>query len=129
MSRKLKQTTAVLAAPAVMFGVFPLAAQAADFRLQEATVADINAAFDAGALTSERLTQLYLNRLQVYENDGPNINSMITLNPNALDTAAALDSERQLTGPRSPLHGIPVILKDNYDTFDLPTTGGSDTLA
>jgi amidase len=111
-----------------MFGILPVAVQAATFKLVEATVGDINAAFDAGALTSEELTQLYLNRIKAYDNNGPNINSLITINPNALQTAAALDKERQLTGPRSPLHGIPVILKDNYDTFDLPTTAGSVVL-
>ena len=127
--RTLKQTTAVLATQAVIFGIFPVAALAATFNLQETTVVDINAAFDAGALTSEQLTQLYLNRIDAYDNNGPNINSLITINPNALKIAAALDKERQSTGPRSPLHGIPVILKDNYDTFDLPTTGGSIALA
>ena len=50
---------------------------------------------------------------------------MLTLNPKALDTARALDAERKAKGPRSPLHGIPIVLKDNYDTADLPTTGGS----
>lgn len=125
MIRTLKQKTAVLATQAVMFGLLPVAAQAATFNLESATVADINAAFDAGALTSERLTQLYLNRIDTYDNTGPNINSIRTLNPDALQTAAALDQERQLTGPRSPLHGVPVLLKDNIDTFDLPTTAGS----
>jgi len=49
----------------------------------------------------------------------------LTLNPKALETARALDAERKAKGPRSPLHGIPIVLKDNYNTFDLPTTGGS----
>lgn len=127
--RDMKQTTTVMATGAVLIGVFPMAAIAATFNLEEATVADINAAFDAGALTSERLTQLYLNRIDAYDDSGPNINAIRTLNPNALETAAALDQERESTGPRSPLHGIPILLKDNYDTFDLPTTGGSDALA
>ena len=126
--RTLKQTTAVLATQAVIFGVFPIAAQAATFRLEEATIGDINAAFDAGALTSERLTQLYLNRIDAYDKQGPTLNSLITVNPNALETARTLDLERQTKGRRSPLHGIPVILKDNYDTFDLPTTAGSIVL-
>lgn len=124
----VKQTTTVLITQVVLFGVLPLAATAETFRLEEATVADINAAFDAGALSSERLTQLYLNRIEAYDNNGPDINSMITINPDALQTAAALDRERQTSGLRSPLHGIPVILKDNYDTFDLPTTAGSVVL-
>ena len=110
-----------------MFGL-PVTAQAATFNLVEATVSDINTAFDAGALSSEQLTQLYLNRIETYDNNGPNLNSVLTINPNALQTAAALDQERQSTGPRSPLHGVPVLLKDNIDTFDLPTTAGSVAL-
>lgn len=126
---KLRQTTVVFVTQAVLLGVVSVAAQAATFRLEEATVADINTAFDAGALSSEQLVQLYLNRIEAYDKQGPALNSIITVNPDALETARALDSERQTTGPRSPLHGIPVILKDNYDTFDLPTTAGSAVLA
>jgi amidase len=96
-------------------------ARSATFDLTSATVADINAAFDKGALTSEKLTQLYLARIEAYE---PKLNAVITLNPKALETARALDAERKSKGPRSPLHGVPVILKDNFDTADLPTTGG-----
>ena len=121
----IKQTTVLFASGAVMIGTFPKTALAATFNLAEATVADINAVFDAGALTSVQLTQLYLNRIDAYDNNGPTINSFLTINPNALETAAALDKERQLTGSRSPMHGIPVLLKDNIDTFDLPTTAGS----
>jgi Asp-tRNA(Asn)/Glu-tRNA(Gln) amidotransferase A subunit family amidase len=94
------------------------------FDLQTATIADINAAFDAGALTSERLVELYLARIEAYDKQGPRINAVITLNPAALETARALDAERRATGPRSPLHGVPVVLKDLYDTADLPTTAG-----
>ena len=129
MRRSVKQTTVVLGVPVVILGFIPLAAQAASFRLEEATIAEINAAFDTGALSSKELVQLYLNRIEAYDNSGPNINAIRTINPNALSTAAALDLERRSTGARSPLHGIPIILKDNYDTFDLPTTGGSDALA
>ena len=130
MIRTLKQTTAVLATQAVIFGIFAVAAQAATFSLEEATVADINAAFDAGALTSERLTQLYLNRINAYDKAGDKpLNSIILSNPSALETAKALDKERQSTGPRSPLHGMPIIVKDNYNTFALPTTAGSLSLA
>lgn len=126
---KLKQTAVALATPVVMLGFLQEKVQAATFRLQEATISEINTAFDSGELTSEQLTQLYLNRIDAYDNQGPKINSIITINPKALQTARKLDLERQTTGPRSPLHGIPVILKDNYDTFDLPTTAGSDVLA
>ena len=124
----VKLTTTVLITQAVLLGILPVAALGATFNLEEATVADINATFDSGALTSERLTQLYLNRIDAYDKQGPTLNSLITVNPNALETARTLDVERQTTGRRSPLHGIPVLLKDNYDTFDLPTTAGSIVL-
>lgn len=98
---------------------------AAVFRLEEATVADIQAAFDAGAFSCQELVQLYLDRIETYDNDGPRLNSIITVNPRALDTAQMLDEERASTGPRSDLHCIPVVLKDNVDTEDMPTTNGS----
>jgi amidase len=96
-------------------------ARAATFDLTSASIADINAAFNAGALTSEKLTTLSLARISAYE---PKLHAVITLNPHALAEARALDAERKAKGPRSPLHGVPVVLKDNYDTADLPTTGG-----
>src|SRR5262245_46785139 len=93
--------------------------------LDAATIADLNTAFDAGTLTAEKLVQLYLARIQAYDRQGPSLHAVITLNAKALETARSLDAERKSKGPRSPLHGIPIVLKDNYDTFDLPTTGGS----
>jgi amidase len=99
-------------------------AQAATLDLTTASIADLNAAFDAGALTSEKLVQLYLKRVDAYDDNGPKINAVLALNPKALETARALDVERQRKGPRSPLHGIPVIVKDVFDTADMPTTGG-----
>jgi Asp-tRNA(Asn)/Glu-tRNA(Gln) amidotransferase A subunit family amidase len=126
--KNLKQTFSILTTSIISLGILPTAVLAANFKLETATIADINQAFDAGALTSVQLTQLYLNRINAYDKQGPSINSIITINPQALETAATLDSERQTSGKRSPLHGIPVILKDNYDTFDLPTTAGSLTL-
>jgi len=89
------------------------------------TIADINRAFDAGALTSERLVQLCVARIEAYDRQGPSLRAVLALNPKAVETARALDAERKAKGPRSPLHGIPVVLKDNYNTADLPTTGGS----
>jgi amidase len=93
--------------------------------LDAATIADLNAAFNAGTLTAEALVQMCLARIQAYDRQGPSLHAIITLNPKALETARALDAERKARGPRSPLHGIPVVLKDNYNTFDLPTTAGS----
>lgn len=103
-------------------------ARAASFDLSTASVADINAAFDAGALTSERLVELCLARIKAYDQAGPHVNAVVTVNPQALEIARALDAERKAKGPRSPLHGVPVVLKDNYNTMDMPTTGGAKAM-
>src|SRR5206468_2087752 len=66
-----------------------------------------------------------LARIRSYDREGPSLHAVITLNPKAIETARELDAERKAKGPRSALHGIPVVLKDNYDTADLPTTAGS----
>jgi amidase len=101
-----------------------VAARATTFTLETATLADINAALSAGALTSEKLVSLYLARIAAYDQSGPKLNTVITLNPRALDEARALDAERKAGKVRSPLHGVPVVVKDVYDTVDMPTTGG-----
>jgi len=93
----------------------------AAFDLGTATVEDINRAMDRHALTAEKLVRLSLARVNAYE---PELHAVITLNPNAIKEARALDEERRTNGRRSPLHGIPVILKDNINTHDLPTTLG-----
>jgi amidase len=108
----------------VFVALAPVSARKA-LDLDSATIADFNAAFNAGTLTAERLVQLSLARIQAYDRDGPALRAVITINRNALDTARSLDAERKTKGPRSPLHGIPVVLKDNFDTADMPTTGGS----
>jgi len=97
--------------------------------LSEATIADINDAFDAGSLTAERLVEMYLARIEAYDQQGPVLNTVLWLNEQALERARDLDAERRARGPRSPLHGIPVVLKDNVDTADMPTTAGSILLA
>src|SRR5438034_8106976 len=112
-----------LAAMVFILALAPLVAKTIE--LDAATIADINAAFDAGTLTAEKLVQRCLARIQAYDRQGPALHAVITLNPKALETARMLDAERKAKGPRSPLHGIPIVLKDNYNTFDLPTTGGS----
>jgi len=94
------------------------------FDLSTASIADINAAFDAGALTSERLTGLYLARIAAYDKAGPTLNSVLHLNPRALEDARALDTERRVSGKRTSLHGIPVLLKANIDVAGWPATAG-----
>jgi amidase len=101
------------------------ASYAASIDLGSATIADINEALDSGSLTSEKLVRLYLKRIEAYDQKGPKINTVITLNHAALEQARALDKERKAKGRRSPVHGIPIVLKDNFDTFDMPTTAGS----
>ena len=100
-------------------------AAAETFDLTNATIADINEAIDAGAINSERLVELSLARIAAYDDAGPKLNAVMLLNPNAIERARQLDAERMETGRRSPLHGIPVVLKDNIDTMDMPTTAGS----
>lgn len=98
----------------------------ADATLIEATVADLQAAMSAGKLTAKALTAQYLARIKAIDKSGPRINAIIELNPDALAIAAALDKERKTKGARGPLHGIPVLLKDNIATFDkMQTTAGS----
>ncbi len=101
------------------------------FELVEASVLDMQAAMNAGVLTSVDLTRQYLDRIEAYDNakvdpaaNGRPLKSIISTNPEALDLAAAADAERAENGMTSVLLGIPVALKDNYDTKDMPTTAG-----
>ena len=96
------------------------------FELDEATVADLQAAMESGERTARSITELYLERIAALDGQGPELRSVIETNPEALDIADQLDQERQASGPRGPLHGIPVALKDNLDTHDqMTTTAGS----
>ena len=94
--------------------------------LQEATIAQLAAAMAGGRLTAEVLVDRYLDRVRRLDRAGPRLCSVIEVNPDARDIAAALDRERRERGPRGPLHGIPILLKDNLDTGDrMQTTAGS----
>src|SRR3990172_671385 len=99
--------------------------QSKPFRLLEATIEDIHAAYKSGQLTSRQLVQLYLDRIEAYDKKGPTINSIITLRPQALEEADKLDAALKATGFVGPLHGIPVIIKDQVDVQGTPTTLGS----
>ncbi|HSL70294.1 MAG TPA: amidase family protein, partial [Longimicrobiales bacterium] len=99
-------------------------------RVTETTIAAVHRDLLARRLTARQLVQAYLDRIAAYDKAGPSLNSLILVNPSALQVADSLDRLLQQTGRLSgPLHGIPVIVKDNYDTFDLPTTAGSLALA
>jgi amidase len=98
---------------------------AQDFTLLEATIADIHAAYKSGALTARKLVEAYLDRIERYDRGGPKINSLISLNPKALDEADRLDAAYRSSGAVGPLHGIPVVVKDQGDVKEMPTTLGS----
>jgi len=104
------------------------AAQTGRFELDEATIATIHAALGSGRLTCTQLVRSYLDRIDAYDRKGPRINAIIAVNPRAMEIAAAMDRPGGPGAVRAPLHCVPVILKDNYNTFDMPTTGGSITL-
>jgi len=106
--------------------VLAAASKAADFELNELTIADIQTAIASGKLTSHSLTEKYLARIEEIDRRGPAVNSIIELNPDALAIAHGLDKERKDKGTRGPLHGVPVLIKDNIDTADrMQTTAGS----
>ncbi len=97
----------------------------AEFRVDEATIAEIHAAMKSGELTARRLVEMYLDRIAAYDQNGPAINAVILINPSAIARAEALDEQFARSGLSGILHGIPVLLKDNVETADMPTTGGS----
>ena len=99
------------------------------FEVHEQSIEDLQAAMTAGRVTSRGLVDSYLARIQAYDQAGPRLTAIVLLNPRAREDADALDRERADRGPRGPLHGIPVLIKDNYDTADMPTSGGALALA
>jgi Asp-tRNA(Asn)/Glu-tRNA(Gln) amidotransferase A subunit family amidase len=99
------------------------------FEVYEASITDLQNAMTAGRTTSVALVDAYLARIAAYDHKGPALNALIRLNPNARAEAQRLDDERRRGRVRGPLHGIPIIIKDNFDTSDLPTSGGSLALA
>ena len=111
----------LLAAP-VDAGAFDL------LRNEEATIADIHAALSARTLTCRGLVQMYLDRIQAYDRKGPALNAIVVTNPDALKVADALDARLAQSGPAGPLHCVPLIVKDNYETTDMPTSAGSLSL-
>lgn len=96
------------------------------FKWEEATIAELQAALEAGTLTARRLVEAYIHRIRQIDLSGVQLNSVIEINPDALAIADRLDRERRSQGPRGPLHGIPIVVKDNFATDDqMETTAGS----
>lgn len=108
----------------------PVAAMGTDaFDLEDTTIDALQEAMESGARTVRSITEAYLARIEQLNLDGPALRAVIETNPDVLVLAAELDRQRQATGPRGPLHGVPIILKDNIDTGDrMTTTAGSHAL-
>ena len=106
------------------------AVASAPSELNEATIAELQQMMTTGHLTSTELTNYYIQRIEALDRRGPKVNSVLQLNPDAVNIARALDKERRARGPRGPLHGIPIVMKANIDTADqMQTTAGSFALA
>lgn len=100
-----------------------------DFELNEATIQELQAAIASGDRSARSITEAYLNRIASFDRQGPSLRSVIETNPDALDIAEQLDREREAGSVRGPLHGIPILVKDNVDTADrMTTTAGSYAL-
>lgn len=99
--------------------------KSAAFKVAEATIADIHSAYQAGTLTARQLVEMYLERIEAYDKQGPGINSIIALNDRALGEADKLDIRFKSRGMVGPLHGIPLLIKDQIDVNGMPTTMGS----
>src|SRR5215471_13688966 len=128
MKQKFHVMMSATAAAILMLWVGSLHAQnttASPFQVVETTVDDIHMAFRSGRLTARHLVQGYLDRINAYDREAPNINSIITTNPNALAEADRLDAAPQAAGLVGPLHGITILVKDEIDTAGMPTTLGT----
>jgi amidase len=109
-----------------MFALTACGERAPAYDVEEKSIAQLQADMTSGAVTSEQLVQAYLDRIERIDRSGPNLNSVLALNPDALAQARALDEERAAGRVRGPLHGIPILLKDNIESADpMPTTAGS----
>jgi amidase len=118
----------IVAAAAAFLAATQLSAQPVSFRVEETTIARIQAAFRDGSLTCRSLVEQYLRRIDAYDKIGPALNAIVMANPDALKTADDLDRRFRQSGPVGPLHCVPVLVKDNYETIDMPTTAGSLSL-
>lgn len=102
-----------------------MSSSAASFNLLETTIDDVHSAYKSGQLTARQLVQMYLDRIEAYDKKGPSINAIITMNSKALEEAERLDAAFKSSGFVGPLHGIPIIVKDQADIKGMPTTLGS----
>jgi amidase len=121
------RTVAAFAVGAFLIGV-PAAQAPRPFILEETTIAQIQAAFRDRSLTCRSLVEQYLARIDAHDKQGAALNAIVMVNPRALEIADDLDRRFRQSGPIGPMHCVPVIVKDNYETIDMPTTAGSLSL-
>src|SRR5499433_4235003 len=114
--------------PACLFVIAIQAQQAPRFVLDETTIAQVQTAFRTGSLTCRSLVEQYLARIEAHDKKGAGLNAIVMTNPDALKTADDLDRRFRQSGPVGPMHCVPVLVKDNYETIDMPTTAGSLSL-
>lgn len=114
---------------AITFASLAAHSQTRPFQIEEATIRQLHAEMRAGRLTCRALVQHYLDRIEAYDKKGPALNSIVMVNAKALERAAELDAQYARSGFAGPLHCVPMIVKDNMETVDLPTTAGSMSLA
>ena len=116
----------VVTAALALIVVTPLTAQPPSaFRVEETTIAEIQSAFRDGSLTCRSLVERYLARIEAHDKQGAGLNAIVMTNPDALKDADDLDRRFRQSGPVGPMHCVPVLVKDNYETIDMPTTAGS----
>ncbi|HWE48464.1 MAG TPA: amidase family protein, partial [Bryobacteraceae bacterium] len=120
---------AFLAAVPLLAQAPPARFEPARFEVEETTIAQVHAAMQAGQLTCHELVDLYLKRIAAYDKNGPAINAIVLLNPNAEKEADDLDRRYAQSGLAGPLHCVPMIVKDNFETKGLRTTNGALALA
>src|SRR3954470_856423 len=119
---------AMLVAPAIVIDAArqpPAAASDVTDDVREKSIDELQSALTSGAVTSRALVLAYLSRIRAYDLQGPRLNAFISMNRRVLEAADALDRERAAGRVRGPLHGIPIVIKDNFETADMPTTAGS----
>ncbi|MGY8778482.1 MAG: amidase family protein, partial [Longimicrobiales bacterium] len=131
-SRAFRALASAAVTTAIFIAIQPAvhAQEVGGVELIELTIAEAHEAMLAGTLTSRMLVEAYLDRIDAYDQNGPTINAIILTNPRVFARADSLDTALRRSGELTgPLHGIPFIVKDNFNTHDMPTTGGSASLA
>src|SRR3954466_4232013 len=118
--------TRLAVGPALFLSMITLGAQPpAPFQVEETTIAQIQSAIRGGSLTCRSLVEQYLARIEANDKQGAALNAIVQTNPDALRIADDLDRRFRQSGPVGPMHCVPVLVKDNYETVDMPTTAGS----